>query len=89
MSDTHAMSLVLSELQVRWGEGIRHLRQQRSLSLTRLARLADIDQGQLSKIENGTCGVGDEARYRIAAALGVRVEEIFKYPNTTEGRAAS
>jgi transcriptional regulator with XRE-family HTH domain len=89
MSDTHVMSLVLSELQVRWGDGIRGLRQQRDLSLAKLARLADIDQGHLSRIENGASGVGDEARFRLAAALGVRVEEIFCYPDTAKDQATS
>lgn len=78
------MPLMLSELQVQWGSCIRELREEQDMSLVKLARLAEVDQGQLSKIETGQSGVGDEARYRIAKALGRRVEEIFVYPDVSD-----
>jgi transcriptional regulator with XRE-family HTH domain len=78
MMDIHYMS---STLHARWGPRLRHLRRQRGLSVAKLARLADVDQGQLSKAERGLAGLGDDARIRLAHALGKRVEEIFEYPS--------
>lgn len=63
-----------------WGARIRSLRQERGLSLNKLARLAEIEQGNLSRIERGIVNSGEEARTRIAAALNVPVGEIWDYP---------
>lgn len=75
-------------LQQTWGERIRELRKAQGLSTNRLARLADIDPSHLWQAENGRAGVGDELRMRIAAALGVRVEEIWIYPDTSTREAS-
>lgn len=74
-------------LTLQWGETIRELRLDQGLSLEKLADDARIDSGHLSKAERGLAGLGDEARMRLAAALGRRVEEIFTYPDTTEDEA--
>lgn len=73
----------MTSLQARWGSRIKTLRQEKGLSVTALARLAEIDQGQLSRVENGKEKLGDDGRIRLAAALGVRVEDVFTYPDTT------
>lgn len=54
------------------------------LTLGELARQTSIHKGQLSRVENGLMGIGDEGRIRIAAALGRRVEDLFPYPDTTD-----
>lgn len=69
-----------NELQTRWGQRLRALRAQRDLSLSDLASLVEITKGQLSRIENGLSGASDEVKVRIAAAYGVRVEDIWTYP---------
>lgn len=74
-----------SDLAARWGARITALRNERDFSLHRLARESDIDKAHLWKVEHGHAGLGDEARIRLAAALRVRVEDIFDYPD----RAAS
>lgn len=69
-----------SDLQRQWGAKIRSLREGLGLSVTGLARKAELDKSHLWQAENGTAGLGDGPRMRIAAALGCRVEDIFTYP---------
>lgn len=75
--------MAVNDLLSTWGERIRELRDERGLSLNQLSRDAEIDQSQLWKAERGERGLGDEARMRLAGALGVRVEAIFVYPDTS------
>lgn len=71
-------------LRAEWGAKIRAARQERGLTVSKLARLADVDQGNLSRVERGVQGVSDDMRMRIAAALGVEVSELFAYPPISE-----
>lgn len=72
--------MAATDLAIQWGERIRTLRQERGISANKLSRLADIDHSQLWRVERGEKGLSDEARMRLAAALDVRVEDIFTYP---------
>lgn len=76
-----------STLKVEWGKRIRSARQDRQLSVVKLAELVDCDPGGLSRVERGLHGAGDEMRMKLAAALGVRVEELFPYPDTRDDSA--
>lgn len=69
-----------SELQNQWGARLQELRIERGLSVRALAQKAGVDPGHLSKFENGLAGIADEGRLRIASAIGVRVEDIWAYP---------
>lgn len=71
--------------QTAWGERIRTARHSQGLTLVQLAALAEVDQSMLSKIERGLVGTSDETRLRIADALGVDPNELWRYPS----RAAS
>lgn len=64
-----------------WGQRLRRLREAQGMSLRRLAEEAAVDLGHLSKGERGLKGFGDEARVRIASALGVPVNAIWAYPD--------
>lgn len=68
----------------RWGAEIRRLRLDRGWTILELARRVDAQPGHLSRIERGINAPSDDLRIRIAAALGVRVEQIFTYPDTTK-----
>jgi transcriptional regulator with XRE-family HTH domain len=68
------------QLQQTWGARLRKARQDAGLSLSQLARAAEVEQGNLSRIENGHVNTGEEARARLAAALGLRVDAIWSYP---------
>lgn len=58
------------------------------MSINRLGREANIDPSQISRIERGLMGVGDEAMIRLAVALDCLVEDLFPFPDlrTNKGR---
>ncbi|MFD3608967.1 helix-turn-helix domain-containing protein [Streptomyces atroolivaceus] len=60
------------------GTAIRALRRVQSLSLRRLARMAKTSASQLSRIERGRAGAGDELIFRLAEALNVPVDDITR-----------
>ncbi|WP_434593488.1 helix-turn-helix domain-containing protein [Streptomyces sp. A5-4] len=60
------------------GTAIQALRQVQSLSLRRLARMAKTSASQLSRIERGRAGAGDDLIYRLAKALDVPVDDITR-----------
>ena len=82
----NAVCMASTALTQAAGERLRAARHRQGLSLGKLSRLAEIDQGNLSRIERGIVNAGDDARIRLAAALDCRVEDIWVYPDT---RAAS
>lgn len=67
-----------------WGARVRKARHEQGLSLELLAARAGIDLAHLSRGERGLAGFGDESRIRLATALGVRVEDLFPYPEIPE-----
>ena len=77
-------------LQEEIGGRIRALRQSRypMLSIHRLAVLAEVDLGQLSRAERGLAGLSLDALGRIAAALdvslGALVDPEYKSPRIVE-----
>jgi transcriptional regulator with XRE-family HTH domain len=76
-----------ASLRTLWGNQIRAEREAQDLGVTELARLAEMDPGNLSRVERGLQGVSDELRMRIASALGRRVEDLFTYPDNSNHTA--
>jgi Predicted transcriptional regulators len=72
--------MMIDQLRETWGHNLRRARMARHLSLAQVSALTRVDPGQLSRVENGEAGLGDEYRLAVAAALGVRVEDIWSYP---------
>lgn len=64
-------------LRLVWGRRIQQARKARNLSLNALARCARVDAGNLSRIERGLQRASEDHRSRIAASLGVPVDELF------------
>ena len=62
------------------GEKLRAVRQQRQISLRKLARTAEISASMLSRIENGSAYPSVRTIYNIAAALSVPVDYFFPEP---------
>lgn len=60
------------------GTAIRALREVQSLSLRRLAQLAQTSPSQLSRIERGHVGASDDLTQRLAKALAVPVADITR-----------
>lgn len=72
-----------SNLRIEWGQRLRHRREQLGLSLCEVARRAGTGEPYYRRIERGeigTRGPSDDMRMRIAAALSVRVEDVWSYP---------
>jgi transcriptional regulator with XRE-family HTH domain len=53
------------------GSRIRSARQRRKMSLRTLAHEADIDPGNLSRVENNARGLRNDSLRKVAKALGV------------------
>lgn len=62
--------------RTRIGERIRQIREERGLDARTLAKIADIDAANLSRIENGKYSVGLDVLARIATALGKKIDFI-------------
>ena len=63
---------------------LRQLREQRQLTQTELARLADVSQSTIAKWELGVrCGTADRVQ-RASAALGVTMEEFTRLLNAAK-----
>lgn len=70
------------------GQSIRHLRNQKGLSLRELARRAGVDHSNLGKIERGTGSSPTlDTLEKIAKALNVTLSEMLA-PKTSEQEAA-
>lgn len=74
-------------LRVKQGQRIRKARKKQDLSLNRLARLAGIDAGNLSRMERGLQDASLAMKCRIATALALRVDELFPDPKTSGASA--
>lgn len=61
-------------LRREWGARLRAARQDKGLTQNELAELAEIDQANVSRVEAGRAGLN--AMLRVAAALGVTLEEL-------------
>jgi transcriptional regulator with XRE-family HTH domain len=59
-------------------KAIRALREVQQMSLRCLADLAQTSPSQLSRIERGLAGAGDDLIHRLAEALGVPVDDITR-----------
>jgi transcriptional regulator with XRE-family HTH domain len=60
------------------GDKIRELRDRAGLTLTAFARDVGTDVSHLSRIERGAGGPSNALRNRIAARLGVSIDDIAK-----------
>jgi DNA-binding XRE family transcriptional regulator len=63
---------------VRLGRRLSAVRQERGLSQTQLADLADIGRAHLSQIENGAVAARIDTLYAIAGALGLTLSNLLK-----------
>ncbi len=63
---------------VRLGRRLSDLREKRGLSQTQLADMAEIGRAHLSQIENGAVAARIDTLYAIAAALEMKLEELFQ-----------
>ena len=67
----------MAHVQVRFGERLRAVRQQRGISQEKLAELAGLHRTYVSSIERGERNVSLVNIERLAAALGVAMAELM------------
>ncbi len=65
-------------LPVRLGRRISLLREQRGLSQTQMAYMANIGRAHLSQIENGAVAARIDTLYALAQSLEMTLEELFR-----------
>jgi transcriptional regulator with XRE-family HTH domain len=63
--------------RARFGDRIRELRTEQSLTQEKLAELADIDRSYIGGVERGERNVSLDNILRVADALGVQPRELF------------
>jgi DNA-binding XRE family transcriptional regulator len=72
-----------NELNVTWGRNLRAARKQRGRTVLELSRAAEVSPSFIYMLETGKSGTSDELRIKLAAALEMRVEEIWSYPEAS------
>lgn len=60
-----------------FGGYLKHLREERKLSIRGLARKADLDSGALTRLENGKRAPAPRTLKALATALGVPLADLF------------
>ncbi|SFT05136.1 helix-turn-helix domain-containing protein [Mucilaginibacter polytrichastri] len=68
-----------SELKVKFGEKLRQLREDKKLSLRALAAKCDLDDSQISKIENAKWDIQLSTIFELAKGLEVDAKELLDF----------
>jgi DNA-binding Xre family transcriptional regulator len=68
------------ELQSKFGENLKRLRQERNLSLRELAAKCDLYDGKISKIENGQYNIQLSTIFELAKGLEVQPKDLMDFP---------
>jgi transcriptional regulator with XRE-family HTH domain len=71
------MSFVATDIDGRIGARIRELRDERSLTLDGLARLADVSRAMLSRIERGESSPTAQLLGKVCGGLGITLSVLF------------
>lgn len=66
-----------AQIQKDFGERVRELRKQKGLSQEALALACDLDRTYIGGVERGERNISLINIYKIAAALGLNVKELF------------
>ncbi len=67
------------ELQIKFGENLQKIRIGKKLSLRAMAANCDLDDSNISKIENGKSNVQLSTIFELAKGLGVEPKELLDY----------
>lgn len=79
----------MGELRKQFGKRLQSLRRQAGLTQEQLAEQTEISVDFLSLVERGINAPSFENLEKIAKALGVSVQELFEFENTSKGMKAS
>lgn len=75
----------MSDLVQRLGERIRQLRKEQNLSQDKLGERANLHNNYIGQVERGEKNVTIDSLSKIAAGLGVSLEELFRHIDPMEG----
>lgn len=68
-----------SKLNIQFGEHLRSLRKEKGLSLRQMEELCDLDNSNISKIENGKFDIQLSTIVELAKGLNVHPRELLDY----------
>lgn len=69
----------MSEIVIKLGERIRHLRKEKGMSQELLGELSGLHTNYIGQVERGEKNVTIESLEKIAAGLDVSLEQLFRY----------
>ena len=69
----------MSQLKKAFGYNLRLLRKSRNLTQEKLAELVDLNQRQLTRIENGISFVSSDVLEKLVIALDIDIKELFDF----------
>lgn len=69
-----------TETHADWAERMRKRRKDLGLTQCQIAELVDVTQTTVSLWENGKNMPSDTMKWRLAAALGMRIADLFPWP---------
>lgn len=68
-----------TEIKRKFGEKVQHIRLMKDLTLRKVAQNCDLDDSNISKIENGKFNVQLSTIIEIAKGLGVEAKELLDF----------
>lgn len=69
----------IMDIKIKFGMKIKNLRNEKRITQEKLAELAGIDRSYISDIERGVKNISLQKIEALAEALGVEIQEIFKF----------
>jgi transcriptional regulator with XRE-family HTH domain len=70
----------MQDLLEGWGEEVRRLLADQGISISELARRVSVEPSTISRIVNGKLNPNDELKWKIAGALGERMDVLWAWP---------
>ncbi len=68
-----------SDLLLTFGENLKKIRQEKGLSLRKMATLCDLDDSNISKIENGKFNIQLSTIFELAKGLNIKPKELLDF----------
>jgi transcriptional regulator with XRE-family HTH domain len=70
---------IYKDLQYKFGAKLKKIRTEKTLSLRELAARCDLDDSNISKIENGKVNIQLSTIFELAKGLGVEPKELLDF----------
>ena len=70
----------MQDLHMGWGEKVSEAREDRGLSQKQLALACGVHPSTILRVEAGDICPNDELKWKIAGALGIRMDRLWAWP---------